>query len=66
MEQVLFDELVQSLKEARAIARGEAPASRRIKVAPLDVSKPVAWTAQSSTCGVGQAQPTVRHGMIPT
>jgi hypothetical protein len=25
MEQALFDDLVQSLKEAKAIARGEAP-----------------------------------------
>ena len=32
MEQALFDDLVQSLQEAKAIARGEAPASRRIKV----------------------------------
>lgn len=37
MEQALFDDLVQSLKEAKAIARGEAPASRRTEVKPLDV-----------------------------
>jgi len=38
MEQALFDDLMQSLKEAKAIARGEeAPASRRIKVTPPDV-----------------------------
>ncbi len=36
MEQVLFDDLVQSLKEAKAIVRGEAPASRRIKAATPD------------------------------
>lgn len=36
MEQALFDDLVQSLKEAKAITRGEAPASRRIKVTPPD------------------------------
>ena len=36
MEQVLFDDLVQSLKEAKAIARGEVPASRRIKVTAPD------------------------------
>lgn len=36
MEQAMFDDLVQSLKEAKAIARGEAPASRRIKVTPPD------------------------------
>ena len=37
MEQFLFDNLVQSLKEAKAIARGESPASRRIKITPPDV-----------------------------
>jgi transcriptional regulator with XRE-family HTH domain len=37
MEQALFDDLMQSLKEAKAIAREEAPASRRIKVTPPDV-----------------------------
>lgn len=37
MEQALFDDLVQSLKEAGSIARGEVPASRRIKVVPPDV-----------------------------
>ena len=36
MEQALFDDLVQSLKEAKTIARGEAPASRRIKVTTPD------------------------------
>ncbi|MCL2345996.1 MAG: helix-turn-helix domain-containing protein [Desulfobulbus sp.] len=37
MEQALFDDLMQSLKEAKAIAHGEAAASRRIKVTPPDV-----------------------------
>lgn len=37
MEQALFNDLVQSLKEAKAIARGEASASRRIKVTTPDV-----------------------------
>lgn len=37
MEQAMFDDLVQSLKEAKAIAHGEAPASRRIKVTAPDV-----------------------------
>ena len=37
MEKALFDDLVQSLKEAGAIARGEAPASRRFTVTPPDV-----------------------------
>jgi len=36
MEQALFDDLVQSLKEAKAIAHGKVPASRRIKLTPLD------------------------------
>ncbi len=36
MEQALFDDLVQSLQEAKAIARGEAAASRRIKVTAPD------------------------------
>lgn len=37
MEQALFDDLVQSLKEAKAIARSEAQASRRFKVETPDV-----------------------------
>ena len=37
MDKELFDDLVQSLKEAKAIARGEAPASRRSSVAAPDV-----------------------------
>jgi DNA-binding transcriptional regulator YiaG len=37
MESTLFDDLVQSLKEAKAIANGEAKASRRFEVAPPDV-----------------------------
>lgn len=37
MDKTLFDDLVQSLKEARAIARGEAAASRRFEVAAPDV-----------------------------
>lgn len=37
MEKTLFDHLVQSLKEAKAIARGEMPASRSINVVPQDV-----------------------------
>ncbi|WP_312283935.1 NadS family protein [Candidatus Igneacidithiobacillus taiwanensis] len=36
MEHALFDDLVQSLKEARAIAHGQMPASRRIKVTAPD------------------------------
>ena len=37
MEKDLFDDLVQSLKEAKAIAKGQAPASRRYAVPPPDV-----------------------------
>ena len=37
MEQTLFDALVQSLKEAKEIAHGEAMASRRFKVTSPDV-----------------------------
>jgi DNA-binding transcriptional regulator YiaG len=37
MEDNLFNELVSSLKEAKAIKHGKAPASRRFTVAPIDV-----------------------------
>lgn len=37
MEKTLFDDLVRSLKEAKAIAKGKAPASRRFEVMPPDV-----------------------------
>jgi hypothetical protein len=37
MKNSLFEDLMQSLKEAKAIARGEAQASRRITVTPPDV-----------------------------
>ncbi|HIJ63059.1 MAG TPA: helix-turn-helix domain-containing protein [Rhodospirillaceae bacterium] len=37
MEKSLFADLVQSLKEASAIAKGEAQASRRFEVAQTDV-----------------------------
>ena len=37
MEQSLFGDLVQSLKESRAVAHGEASASRRFTVPTLDV-----------------------------
>ena len=37
MEETLFNDLVQSLKETKAIARGEAAASRRFKVELPDV-----------------------------
>jgi putative transcriptional regulator len=37
MDKQLFDDLVQSLKEAKAIAAGKAKASRRFKVESTDV-----------------------------
>ena len=37
MEKNLFDDLVNSLKEAKAINNGEITASRRFTVVPIDV-----------------------------
>ena len=37
MEKTLFDDLLQSLKEAKAISKGKAKASRRFKVEATDV-----------------------------
>lgn len=37
MENILFDDLLQSLKEAKAISKGEAKASRRFELVPTDV-----------------------------
>ena len=37
VEKTLFDDLVQSLKEAKAISNGEAQASRRFELTPPDV-----------------------------
>lgn len=37
MEKALFDDLVQSLKEAKAISREEASAPRQFTLAPPDV-----------------------------
>jgi len=37
MEKTLFDDLVQSLKEARDISKGKAKASRRFKITSPDV-----------------------------
>jgi DNA-binding transcriptional regulator YiaG len=37
VEKDLFDDLVQSLKEAKAIAKGQAPSSRRFVLPPPDV-----------------------------
>jgi putative transcriptional regulator len=37
MDSTLFDDLLQSLQEAKAIAHGKAGASRRFKVNPPDV-----------------------------
>jgi DNA-binding transcriptional regulator YiaG len=37
MEKPLFDDLMQSLKEAKAISKGKAKAARRFEVSPPDV-----------------------------
>jgi putative transcriptional regulator len=37
MENTLFDDLARSLKEAKAISKGEAQASRRFEITPTDV-----------------------------
>ena len=37
MEKTLFDDLVQSLKEAKDISKGKAKVSRRFEVATTDV-----------------------------
>lgn len=37
MDKALFDDLVQSLQEAKAIRKGEAQASRRFEIRPTDV-----------------------------
>jgi putative transcriptional regulator len=39
MDQAIFDDLLQSLKEAKAIARGEIAASRRLTLAAPDVKQ---------------------------
>ena len=66
MEQALFDDLVQSLKEAKAIARGEAPASRRIKVTTPDAKavREQIGLSQSEFASVdaGQYQDTAKLG----
>lgn len=50
MEQALFDDLVQSLKEARAIARGQASASLPFKVTTPDAKavREQIWLSQSA------------------
>ena len=40
-EQALFKSLVQSLSEAKAIASGKTPASRRFSVVPRATNKPL-------------------------
>lgn len=39
MDNTLFDDLVQSLKEAKAISKGEALASRRFTLDAVDVKR---------------------------
>ena len=47
MEKTLFDDLKQSLKEAKAIREGEMNASRRFTVDPIDVKAVRAKTGLS-------------------
>jgi len=47
MEKTLFDDLKQSLKEAKAIRTGEMNASRRFTVDPIDVKAVRAKTGLS-------------------
>ena len=47
MEKTLFDDLKQSLKEAKAIKAGETNASRRFTVEPIDVKAVRAKTGLS-------------------
>ena len=47
MEKTLFDDLKQSLKEAKAIKAGEMKASRRFTVDPIDVKAVRAKTGLS-------------------
>ena len=47
MEKTLFDDLKQSLKEAKAIRAGELKASRRFTVNPIDVKAVRAKTGLS-------------------
>jgi len=51
MDKELFDDLVQSLKEAGAIARGEIPPSRRFVVEP-----PVDVQVVRETTGLSQRE----------
>jgi putative transcriptional regulator len=49
MDKTLFDELASSLKEARAIARGQAKPSRRFEVARPDARAMREQTGLSQT-----------------
>lgn len=60
MDPALFDDLVQSLKEAKAIARGEAPASRRFKVEAPDVKAVREQTGLSQSEFAGLMQVSVK------
>jgi putative transcriptional regulator len=58
MEKALFDDLLQSLKEAKAIAKGKAPASRRFPLDKLDVK----WVGERTR--LSQTEPdVVLHGL---
>ncbi len=49
MEQELFNDLLQSMKEAKEIAHGKAPASRRFKVELPDAKEVRAKTGLSQS-----------------
>ena len=51
MEQDLFNDLVQSLKEAKDIAQGKAEASRRTIITPTDVKAVREKIGLSQNCG---------------
>lgn len=52
MEKALFDDLLQSLKEAMAISNGKTQASRRFEITPSDIKT------------VGNSEPVQLHGDI--
>ena len=60
MEAALFDDLLQSLKEARSIAKGEAQASRRIVLLPPDVKAVREQTGLSQSEFAGLMQVSVK------
>ena len=64
MDQTLFDDLVQSLKEAKAISRGEMSAARRTRIDAPDV-KAVRRTKRTPTL-IASQQARARTKRTPT